>query len=139
MLVEGQQRPWGDARLPASFAKGFPTALSAACIVLGWTATLGCATELEAQPGFGLQVEQLLGEAASGAQLEYVRKLHQKAQSISQAAAEKIMDPSMSPAELETAALQLAKQLKDAQAVDGALAAGASVQTGDQQDREKPP
>ena len=86
-----------------------------------------------------LQVEQLLGEAASGAQLEYVRKLHQKAQSISQAAAEKIMDPSMSPAELEAAALQLAKQLRDAQAVEGAQAAGAPVQTGSQQGREKPP
>eukprot|EP00891_Asterochloris_glomerata_P009888 jgi/Astpho2/9888/Aster-06602 len=85
------------------------------------------------------QVEQLLGEAASGAQLEYVRKLHQKAQSISQAAVQKIMDPSMSPAELEAAALQLAKQLRGAQAVEDAQAAGAPLQTGSQQDQEKPP
>ena len=110
---------------------------SAACIV--WTANLETAAGLDCQAGFALQVEQLLGEAASGAQLEYVRKLQQKAQSISQAAAEKIMDTSLSPAELEAAALQLAKQLRDSQAVEDAQAAGAPVQAESQQGRERPP
>ena len=139
MLVARQQRPGEGAGLAAFIARCSPTTSSAACIVLGWTATPGTAAGLDAQTAFALQVEQLLGEAASGAQLEYVRKLHQKAQSISQTAAEKIMDPSMSPAELEAAALQLAKQLRDAQPVEDAQAAGSPVHTGGQQDQGKPP
>ena len=136
MLVAKQQRPWGAAGLAASAADRSPMTLSAAWTVLG---RKGTAAGLDAQTSFALQVEQLLGEAASGAQLEYVRKLHLKAQSISQAAAEKIMDPSMTPAELEAAALQLAKQLRDAQAVEEAQGAGAPLQTGSQQGRRKPP
>ena len=136
MLVARQQRSSGGAGLAASVADRSPMTLSAAWTVLG---RKGTAAGLDAQISFALQVEQLLGEAASGAQLEYVRSLHLKAQSISQAAAEKIMDPSMSPAELEAAALQLAKQLRDAQPVEDAQVAGAPVQKGTQQGREKPP
>ena len=69
----------------------------------------------------------MLEDAASEAQLEFMQKLQQRAQAISQSAAEKVLDPTVTPEQLQAAARQLARQLQASPPLSGAA-------VGDQQE-----